>query len=314
MLEIAPRFSGAAADAQARICREVGEILTPTLRAYAIDTRLRIAHFLAQTCHESAGFRTTEEFASGEAYEGRADLGNTEPGDGVRFKGRGLIQLTGRANYRNVGQLLGADLVRTPALAAEPRLSLRIGCEYWRSRNINALCDGDDLVAVTRAINGGLNGLDDRRSLTSKAKAVLARIEALRVSGASARLRQPVLRRGSKGDDDAALQTRLRRMGFPLVVDGDFGAATEHGNARAILAQAHGGRHRWPGDLAGARTAQAAKAQVQIGRPVTAIDCRSLRHNRRSATVFAITIGETSPALDLSTLRSANIDGHNARR
>lgn len=227
MLEIAPRFSGALAAAQQAIVRDVGEVLTPTLAEYGIDTRLRIAHFLAQTCHESAGFRTTEEFASGEAYEGRADLGNDRPGDGVRYKGRGLIQLTGRANYREVGKALGVDLERDPARAAEPRLSLRIACEYWKRRKINALCDADDLVRVTRAINGGLNGLDDRRQYTTKAKAAIARIEGLQIAGTAARGAGPVLRRGSRGTEVADLQATLRRLGFPLVIDGDFGAATE---------------------------------------------------------------------------------------
>lgn len=227
MLEIAPRFSGALAAAQQRIVRETGEVLTSTLAEYRIDSRLRIAHFLAQTCHESAGFRTTEEFASGEAYEGRADLGNDRPGDGVRYKGRGLIQLTGRANYRQVGKALGVDLEREPTRAAEPRLSLRIACEYWRKRKINALCDADDLMRVTRAINGGLNGLDDRRQLTTKAKTVIARIEGIQI-GASARPgERPVLRRGSRGTEVAELQTLLRKLAFPLVIDGDFGAATE---------------------------------------------------------------------------------------
>ena len=84
MLEIAPRFSGANGQRQAAIVAAVGEVLRPTLERYAIDTRLRIAHFLGQTCVESAGFRTTEEFATGAAYEGRKDLGNTEMGDAVR--------------------------------------------------------------------------------------------------------------------------------------------------------------------------------------------------------------------------------------
>lgn len=177
MLAIAPRFSGALADRQRQIVTAVGEALAPTLEAYGIDTRLRIAHFLAQTCHESAGFRTTEEFASGDAYEGRADLGNTQRGDGRRYKGRGLLQLTGRANYRDYGAALGLDLENDPAQAADPVLSLRIACEYWKRRRINAACDRDDVVAVTKLVNGGTNGLEDRRKYTDKAKAAIDRLQ-----------------------------------------------------------------------------------------------------------------------------------------
>src|SRR5689334_12680242 len=104
MREVAPHFSGDLADRQAKIIAAVGEVLRSTLESYDITNRLRIAHFLGQTCHESAGFRTTEEFATGEAYEGRTDLGNINKGDGPLFKGRGLLQLTGRANYRAYGQ------------------------------------------------------------------------------------------------------------------------------------------------------------------------------------------------------------------
>jgi putative chitinase len=141
MFEVAPRFSGSKAARQAEIIAEISPILASTLASYGIDTRLRIAHFLGQTCHESAGFRTTEEFASGEAYEGRKDLGNTKTGDGPRYKGRGLLQLTGRANYRDLGKILKVNLEANPHRAAEPALSLMIACEYWKKRKINPDCD-----------------------------------------------------------------------------------------------------------------------------------------------------------------------------
>lgn len=227
MLEIAPRFSGENAERQAEIVAAVGEVLRPTLESYGIDTRLRIAHFLAQICHESAGFRTTEEFASGDAYEGRKDLGNTQPGDGRRYKGRGLIQLTGRANYKTYGKALKVDLENEPERAAEPRFSLLVACEYWKKRNIHEACDADDVVRVTRLINGGLNGLDDRRSLTTRAKAALARIEALLISGAQPGAARATLHRGAKGEEVAVLQAMLRAVGFGVAVDGDFGAGTE---------------------------------------------------------------------------------------
>ncbi len=111
---IAPRFSGENGARQAQIIDAVGPVLEARLTEYAIKSDLRRAHFLAQICHESAGFRATEEFASGAAYEGRKDLGNTQPGDGARYKGRGLVQLTGRANYLEYGQALGLDLVEHP--------------------------------------------------------------------------------------------------------------------------------------------------------------------------------------------------------
>jgi len=228
MREIAPHFSGANGERQGRIITAVGEVLAATLESYAIDTRLRIAHFLAQTCHESAGFRTTEEFASGAAYEGRADLGNTLAGDGVRYKGRGLLQLTGRANYRKIGGLIGCDLEGHPELAAEPVLSLRIACEFWKKNEINALCDADDVVAATRRINGGTNGLAERRELTGKAKVAVARIEGFVLTGVAPPTNgRPVLRRGSKGDAVGELQRRLRLLGFMVAVDNDFGAGTE---------------------------------------------------------------------------------------
>jgi putative chitinase len=232
MREVAPHFVGDIAAHQAQIIAAVGEVLAPTLDAYSINTRLRIAHFLGQTCHESAGFRTTEEFASGDAYEGRRDLGNTKPGDGRRYKGRGLIQLTGRANYRDTGKALNVDFENQPELAADPPLSLRIACEYWKGRNINAACDRDDLMTITRLINGGLNGLDDRRTYTSRAKAAIIRLEGLIMGGDTTDSARPVLRRGSKGDAVVRLQIALQKLGFMVAIDGDFGPGTEVAIAR----------------------------------------------------------------------------------
>lgn len=140
---------------------------------FQINTQLRQAHFLAQLAHESAGMTTTVEFASGAAYEGRRDLGNTQRGDGMRFKGRGLIQLTGRANYARFGKLLGTDLVSNPeSAAAFPWAALTSG-EYWNDRKINSAADRDDLVGVTKKINGGTNGLSSRRSFLALAKQAL---------------------------------------------------------------------------------------------------------------------------------------------
>ena len=133
-------------------------------------TPLRAAHLVAQLAHESDRFRALEEYASGAAYEGRADLGNTEPGDGKRYKGRGVIQLTGRANYRRAGKYLGVDLERQPDLAALPAIAYQTAAHYWLDRGINAKADRDDIRGVTKLINGGTNGLRDRKVLISAAK------------------------------------------------------------------------------------------------------------------------------------------------
>jgi len=226
ILKVAPVFSGSKAEAQRAIVSEISPVFAKTLDAYAINTKLRIAHFMGQVTHECAGFRTTEEFASGEAYEGREDLGNTEPGDGKLYKGRGLIQLTGRANYRRIGKSLKLQLEEHPQLAAEPVTSLKIACEYWRDRKINAPADGDNLLKVTRLVNGGSKGLEDRAFYLKKAKAALADIEALAI-GIEQKAKEPVLRRGSWDAAVGELQTLLRAKGYMLAIDNEFGAATE---------------------------------------------------------------------------------------
>ncbi|KPF74573.1 hypothetical protein IP68_12500 [Blastomonas sp. AAP25] len=154
-------------------CEAIGASLAQHGGAYAIFTPLRLAHFMGQLSHESGRFRYMQEIASGAAYEGRRDLGNTQPGDGRRYKGRGPIQLTGRANYRTVGARLGLPLEAQPEIAADPAIGLRIALDYWQSRKINTAADADDIRRVTRLINGGTNGLADRIEETTRARRVL---------------------------------------------------------------------------------------------------------------------------------------------
>ena len=154
-------------------------IVAPAVLAeYEINTALREAHFWAQAAHETGGFKFMREIwgptDAQKRYEGRKDLGNTEPGDGKRYAGRGIFQLTGRANYKKYGDILGIDLVGDPEKAADPETSLRIACEYWKSRKINACADKDDVVAVTKKINGGTNGIADRRTYLAVAKKMWA--------------------------------------------------------------------------------------------------------------------------------------------
>ena len=145
---------------------------------FGIDTPTRQAAFLAQIGHESGGLKYTTEIwgptPAQSRYEGRKDLGNVQTGDGFRFKGRGLIQTTGRANYDTTGRALGVDLIAHPELLAEPVWAARSAAQFWQSRKLNALADSKDFYALTRRINGGLNGIDDRLGLYAAAQEVLA--------------------------------------------------------------------------------------------------------------------------------------------
>lgn len=148
--------------------------LNAVMEQYEITTPLRQAHFLAQIGHESGELRYRQEIASGKAYEGRVDLGNTQAGDGRKFKGRGLIQLTGRANYDAYGRAGGCDLLASPErVADEERLCTDVAGWFWAGRKLNALADKDDLTGITKRINGGLNGLDDRKRILKLAKEIL---------------------------------------------------------------------------------------------------------------------------------------------
>lgn len=145
---------------------------------FGIDTTLRKVHFLGQVAHESATGRYMEEIASGRAYEGRADLGNTEPGDGVRYKGRGLIQLTGRYNYGRYSRAIYGDdrALHNPSMVSElPDAALAAGW-FWDFKGLNVVADGDDVRAVTRIVNGGYNGIEDRIKHTERARRLFAEL------------------------------------------------------------------------------------------------------------------------------------------
>jgi putative chitinase len=147
--------------------------LNSAMAEFKINTPERQAAFLAQLAQESGELKYFEEIASGRAYEGRRDLGNTQPGDGMRFKGRGPIQLTGRANYRNVGAALGVDLERNPTRASDLDVAFRIAGQYWKSRNLNSFADSRNFDAITYRINGGYNGKSVRDMYYRRAKSVL---------------------------------------------------------------------------------------------------------------------------------------------
>ena len=139
---------------------------------FDITTPQRMAHFLAQIAHESGELRYTKELASGRAYEGRKDLGNTKKGDGVRYKGRGLIQITGRANYKKYADFCGFDVLAKPELLELPLGATKSAMWYWQTHGLNQQADKDDLQNITKKINGGLNGLADRRKYLERAKQV----------------------------------------------------------------------------------------------------------------------------------------------
>lgn len=156
--------------------------LNACLAAGEVTTPMRAAMFLAQLAHESAEFRCSEELTSGDQYDFAvnprvaAKLGNTRPGDGRRFKGRGWIQLTGRRNYVVAGASLGLQLEAHPELAADPLVAARVAAWYWLTRGCNAPADAGDVEACTRLINGGTNGIEQRTTYYERAREALGAI------------------------------------------------------------------------------------------------------------------------------------------
>jgi predicted chitinase len=139
-----------------------------------ITTIPRAAAFVAQLAHESGELRWWVEQSGGMAYECRADLGNICPGDGPRFKGRGPIQITGRDNYRRASVALGVDLENNPELASRPDVGFRVAVWFWNTHGLNALADAGDFTTITRRINGGLNGTQQREAYYRRALVALS--------------------------------------------------------------------------------------------------------------------------------------------
>jgi putative chitinase len=152
--------------------------LEDAMHEFEINTAKRQAAFLPQIGHESGGLHWLVELwgptPAQERYETRYDLGNIAPGDGFKYRGRGLIQLTGRGNYERCGQALGVDLIANPELLGEPALAARSAAWFWQTHGCNELADAGDFERITRRINGGLNGYPERLGLWEAAKAVIA--------------------------------------------------------------------------------------------------------------------------------------------
>ena len=173
---------------------DAGRWLDPlinTLFEFDILTPKRQAAFLAQFAHESNEFNWLEERGTGEQYEGRVDLGNIHAGDGVKYKGHGIPQVTGRTNHLNCGKALGLDLVAMPELLLKPEYAMRAAGWFWTvgagmnlgraakaagipaGVDLNDLADAEAFEKITLAINGGLNGQTERLAYWARAKSVL---------------------------------------------------------------------------------------------------------------------------------------------
>jgi putative chitinase len=147
--------------------------ISDAMDLFHINTPVQRAAFIAQTMHESGECRYTKELASGSAYEGRKDLGNTIPGDGVKYKGRGLIQITGKFNYKKISDACGIDFVKNPELLETLEWAAVSAAWFWSVTGLNAIADlntEESFVKITKKINGGINGLEDRRKYWARAK------------------------------------------------------------------------------------------------------------------------------------------------
>jgi putative chitinase len=166
----------------------ITDSLNETFEMYQINTPLRMCHFLAQVLHESSAFRYTVEIwgptPAQKKYDTRTDLGNTPEvdGDGFKYRGRGWIQLTGKTNYRLAGKEFNQDFVTNPDLLQQYPWAAMVSGWFWNKRSLNTLADADDVLAITKKINGGFNGLDDRKMWLGRARSVLCAVKELSIT------------------------------------------------------------------------------------------------------------------------------------
>ena len=191
---VTPEHLAAIAGRTTALMPELANWMNKLCPSYEIDTAREYGHFLAQACHETDHFKTLREYASGSAYEGRADLGNTQPGDGIRFRGRGIFQTTGRANYLQLGIKKGRrDLfINTPELLELPEYAVWSACEFWKTRGLNDVANHADtdvlkkkyrgniidvspVEYISLTINGGYRGMEERKKYYALAQQVLVR-------------------------------------------------------------------------------------------------------------------------------------------
>jgi putative chitinase len=152
------------------------EALAPALLEFGIDTPRRVAACIAQFAHETGGWRWLKELGSPsyfKRYDGRQDLGNVYPGDGARFPGRGYIQITGWNHYALEAKASGLPLLDNPELLEEKPVAAMASCRWWKRHQLNELADQNRFTAITRMINGGVNGLEDRKAKWKIAQAIL---------------------------------------------------------------------------------------------------------------------------------------------
>lgn len=238
------------------------DALCELLPKYGITTERRVAHFLSQCAHESGGFKRLEENLNysakslravfgryfGDAPKANADeyarnpemianrvyndayrkykMGNTQEGDGWRFRGRGLKQLTGRDNYTRFGASIGMSAEEAAEYVATPAGAIESACWFWDTNNLNSIADTDDVVKMTKKINGGNIGLEDRQKRYTHALKVLG-MDADDLGTDDGDIEDilddiGVLRKGAKGDG-----VKLMQEALGISADGDFGPGTE---------------------------------------------------------------------------------------